>query len=270
MAEDAKAIIDLAVGAAVPRPLDADAVYSIVVPEDAEHKVVDLESFLAVPRRKRGVVRLHNPASLSAYVVRHDAKDGTAALFADLDAARIVGVLNGPSDEAPGWGDHRAELTLRQTPAWKRWMSRNGIIDSQAKFAEHIEDGLAEIAEPPGADLLELAQNFQATTKAAFRSARHLNNGQRQLVYEETIDAKAGEKGQITIPAEFLIVVAPFEGSEVQTIAARLRYRLRDGNLAIGYVLDHPEVVIRSAFSDVLAKVESATALAAYHGTPAS
>lgn len=268
MAEDAQAVIDLALGAAVPAPVDTSKLYSIVVPDDAEHRLIDLQEYLPAPRRKAGTVRLHTPDSLARYVVLHDDGSGTSALYADADAARIVGVLNGHADASPGWGDHRAELTLRQTPAWKRWMSRNGIIDSQLKFAEHIEDGLAEIAEPPGADLLELAQNFQATTKAAFRSARQLTNGQRQLLYEETIDAKAGEKGQITIPSAFLIVVAPFEGAEVRTIAARLRYRLREGQLNIGYVLDHPEIILRDAFADVLGTVETATTLTAFHGTP--
>lgn len=268
---DAQVIVDTAIASTTPEILDAQHVYSVVVPAGANLEVLDLERFHAQPSRKKGTVELRTGDSLAAYVQVHGKSAGGQGtdLYADVDTLRIVAVLNAHTGDAAGWGDHRADLTLRLTPEWRKWTARSGQLLDQVAFAEHVEDGLAEIVDPPGAEMLELAQTFQANTKVAFKSARRLADGQRQLTYEETIDARAGEKGNITIPDRFEIGVAPFEGAQAYKVGARLRFRIGDGNLRIGYVLDRPELVVRAAFDDVLVALETATGIAAYHGTPA-
>lgn len=68
--------------------------------------------------------------------------------------------------------------------------------------------------------------------------------------------------------SSFVVGVAPFEGSAGYKIRARLRYRLAEGTLFIGYVLDRPDKVVRAAFDDVLAEVEQTTGLKSFAGTP--
>lgn len=268
IAGDTQAIIDVAQEAAVPEELGEGVAYSVLVPAGAQHVLFDTDGRLPAPRRKTGHPAFFTAASLAEYVVRHD--DEPRALYADVDNRRIVAVLNGHGGGGggAGWGDHRATLVLRSTPEWKRWIERDGRIEGQTAFAEHLEDCLADIVEPEGAVMLELAQHFQAAAKVNFRSAKQLADGQRQLVYEETIEARAGQTGQITIPQFFVVGVAPFEGSAGYRIRARLRYRLHDGALKIGYVLDRPDKVVRAAFDDVLAEVETTTGLKSFAGTP--
>lgn len=256
VAGDMQAVIDTALTAAEPDELDPNIIYSRVIPAGAMHDVVDLERFLGNPRRKKGTVEFFTADSLSRYVKAHG--DDRTAIYADVERPIVVAVLDGHHDEA-GWGEHRAVLRLRPTAEWSRWMARNAKIGSQTEFAEHIEDCLADIVEPSGAEMLELAQHFQATTKVAFRSAKVLTDGQRQLLYEETIDARAGMKGQLTIPSTFSIAVAPFEGAPTYKVTARLRYRMREGTLNIGYVLDRPDKVQRSVVDDVLVEIEDTT-----------
>lgn len=265
---DAQVIVDTATAATEPKPLDTAAVYSVVLPANAQHKLIDGEKYLPAPTRKKGAVAFIDGGSLARYAKAHDAGDGSSAFYADPDALTVTAVLNGHRTDAPGWGDHRATLTLRLTPEWKHWVALNGQLVDQVKFSEHIEDGLAEIVDPPGAEMLELAQTFQANTKVAFKSFRQLDNGQRQVSYEETIDAKAGTKGNITIPPRFQLGLAPFEGAEPFRVDARLRFRIREGDLKIGYVLDRPDVVIRSAFDDLLTSLDTATGIVAYLGRP--
>lgn len=261
-----QAVIDVAQQAVVPHLLEPGRAYSTVVPDASSHVQFDTYDLLSMPTRKTGHPNLFTAESLSTFVNDHKG-DGTA-LYADTENRRIVAVLNGHSTDRPGWGDLQATLRLRETPEWQLWMGRNGKIAKQTEFAEHIEDCLADIVEPEGAVMLELAQHFQAAVKVNFRSARQLADGQRQLVYEETIDAKAGQRGEITIPQLFVVGVAPFEGSAGYRIQARLRYRLADGQLFIGYVLDRPDKVVRAAFDDVLAEVEETTGLKSLSGTP--
>lgn len=267
---DAQVIVDTALAAAEPYELLDDQAYAFLVPDGARVEVVDVdrENRGELPRRKRGTVLLTTADSLIAYVTDHDERDNRTHLYADVDHQRIVGVLNGPNAQ-PGWGDHKAVLTLKTTPEWNRWAQRDGVIDDQVAFAEHIEDCLADIVEPPGADLLELAQTFQASTSAEFKTGARLVDGRRQLTYVEDIQASAGATGQIEIPADSLVSLAPIEGSEPVTMKARLRFRVGNGKLRIGYILHRPDVVLREAFDNVLARVEAGTDITAYHGTPA-
>lgn len=267
---DAQVIVDTALAAADPHELLDDQAYVIVVPDGAHSEIIDVdrEERQDQPRRKRGTVQLVQAASLIAYVDDHDEHDGRTRLYADVKGQRVVAVLNGPNAE-PGWGDHKAILTLTTTPEWKRWTTRDGVIGEQVEFAEHIEDCLADIVDPPGADILELAQTFQATTAAEFKTGARLQDGRRQLTYVEEINASAGNSGEIEIPGEFTIAIAPIEGSEPVPMTARLRYRVGGGKLRIGYILHRPDVVLREAFDNVVASIEAGTGITAYHGTPA-
>lgn len=121
----------------------------------------------------------------------------------------------------------------------------NGKMMPQGAFAEHIEDGLDEIADDGAAMMLELAQTFHANTGVAFKSSTILASGQRQIQYEETTTAKAGQKGDITIPQEFVIGLAPFEGSDAYRVRARFRFAVRDGSLSIGYKLARPHDTLK-------------------------
>ncbi len=70
------------------------------------------------------------------------------------------------------------------------------------------------------------------------------------------------------IPKTFTIGVAPFEGCQLYAVDARLRYRISEGRLTLGYQLDRPEDVLRTAFDDVLKQVQDATTRTALLGLP--
>ena len=275
-------IIEAARAAAPPEPLDLGYIYHRPRPDGgvdiidlttAEHltRLDELAKHAGVaPERKTGVVNLTEHESLSKYVTEH-AEQMASTLWADRDAGRITAVLNGhlAEDDSAGWGDHRAILTLRQTPAWRAWTAASGQLVDQQAFAEFLEDRAADVVEPDAATLIEVVTTIEATTGVAFKSAVRLQDGQTQLRYEETTDAKAGQAGQLTIPQRITLGIAPFEGIDPYRLTARLRYRLRDGRLTIGVVLDQPEDVLRAAFGDVIAAVETATDLTVMHGSPA-
>lgn len=116
----------------------------------------------------------------------------------------------------------------------------------------------------------ELRTPFVATKSVNFKSGSRLRDGQRQLTYVEVIDAQAGPAGNVTIPESILLRLAPFDGAEPVEMGARIRYRINDGALRIGYVLDRPDLVLRAAFADVVAGVEEQTGITALWGTPRS
>lgn len=267
---DAQDIITTAQLVAEPQLLTPGGIVRVVTPSEARSDVLDLEQYLPEPRRKRGSLVAYTAQTLIDYVKAH--KIDGSALWADTERVSIAGVINGPISsgtdaEAPGWSDHRVTFTARLTPEWQAWLNIDGKLSSQADFATFIEDHAADVQNPPAADLLELAKTFEATTSAEFRSAIRLDNGSRQLQYVETIDAKAGQTGQFTIPDVIELGLIPFEGAEPYKVRARFRYRLVSGSLQLGVVLDRPDRVLRDAFDAVLAVVaEALPGVPLYHG----
>lgn len=269
--QDTQAVIDVATRAAVPNKL-TDELFALAVPEGASLEVVDIEELLRpykdTPRRKNGTVQLTQAASLVQYVNEH--KDASVHLYASWRHKTVVAVLNDHQEGAPGWGDHRAVLTLTTTPEWDKWREKDGVLAGQVAFAEHLEDLAPTIVDPPAADMLELAQTFQANVSVDFKSRQLLSNGETTLRFEEKIGAAAGTKGNMTIPAGFLLRLSIFDGAEPVEIGCRLRYRLRDGQLTIGYAIENRDTVLREAVEEVVAGIEAGTDLTALWGTPRS
>jgi uncharacterized protein YfdQ (DUF2303 family) len=175
------------------------------------------------------------------------------------------------NDVEAGWGDHRATLTLRRTPAWQAWTAASGKLLGQAEFAELLEDRAGDVVTPDHATLLEVAQSIEGTKDVAFKSGARDDNGEIRFRYEETISAKAGQAGDLVIPSRIELALSPYEGQDPFKVPARFRYRITGaGGVQLGIVLDRPEDVLRSAFSAVAVEIETVTGLSVRHGTPAA
>lgn len=265
VATDAQVIVDTAIACATPEPLStADTLYTIVVPSGATHHVIDLEQYLPNPHRARGTVKVGTVAAFERYVRRHDAA-ATTTLWVDPDSHRVVAVFDdhaaATDDGQAGWGHHRAVLQLKTTDAWRHWTGKDGALLKQDDFSEHIEDGLIDIIEPDGATMLEVAQSIQGTVRADFKQARRLSNGAVALQYVEEQSATAGKRGDLEIPEQFVLAIAPFLGEDAYRIKARLRYRIRADSLVLGYRLDRPDDVLRDAVDGIAARLGEAFSL---------
>lgn len=259
---DMEAVIEAArIGECVPV---GETHIAFPLPAGGHVHLVDVEKaiqpYLSEPRRKSGTFRAHDADSFAAYLAKHG-NDGVE-VWADAAGAQVVGVINAHGSVLPGWADHRVVYSVQHTEAWKAWLARNGQLLSQTDFAELIEDRAIDIVRPSAADMMELAQTFQATIGVRFESSKLLSSGERQLEYRETVDAKAGRAGKLEIPKDFDLALIPFEGADAFKVTARFRYRITDGQLKVGYRLNRPEDVLREAFESVVARI------AGLDGTP--
>lgn len=250
VASDAAAVISVAQQAAVPNELDPDKPIGIVVPPGGQLLQPDLSAWRDHPSRKTGV---YHPATVEAFGEYVSDKSDPEALtvWVHPTNGKVVAILDDHTPEDAGWREWRADLSLAFTAEWLYWTAQDRKMLSQVDFAEHIEGGLEEIAVPDGAELLEIAQTFQMTSGANFRSSIRLSTGQQQFQYDEDGQATAGLTGQLAVPTQILLVVAPFFGEHPSRINARLRFRLNSGKLTLGYMLDRPEVVVRDALERV-------------------
>jgi len=231
-------------------------------------EIIDSERLCDGPRRPNGTVQAVTADGFVTAVERRHLDETT--LYADPEGCGLVAVINDDHFDRAGWRDHRVNLSLRPTPEWLLWSNGQGL-HGQEKFAEIIEAGQDEIVDPTAAEMLDLAQTFHASTTAKFRQAGRLSDGRTQFVYEEDVHAAAGEAGNLSVPQQFTVAVRPFYGADRYKVVCRLRYRLRGGELTIGYQLHRPDDVRRDAFEkvvDVVAHRLDGTPLV--HGTPAS
>jgi uncharacterized protein YfdQ (DUF2303 family) len=269
-ATEASTIGALALASAVPSPIEPGKVYSVIVPAGAEQVDIDLtgSEFVERPSRARGKVAVHSAESLIAFLGKHGLPE--SEVWADRINHRIVAVVNAGqgSDGAPGWGDHLAVFNVQLTTAWQAWIRHDGKWLGQTEFAEHIEDRLLDIVKPTGAEMLEIAQSFHASTGAKFESSHRLSSGEGQLEYRETIEATAGKAGRLTIPSHIELGLKPFEGAPAYKVTARFRYRINGGSLRLAYALERPDEVINEAFDAVVSKVQEAVTQPVFFGAP--
>lgn len=195
-------------------------------------------------------------------VFRHG--EGALELWANIDARNITAILDGHT----GLRKHTATLALKVSREWSEWSAIDGKLLDQTTFAQFIEDHLSTIAEPSGAILVDVCETLTGKTNVNWRSQTLGKNGQRQFVFEETVEAKAGQKGDLAVPTELTLVVRPFQGSDPIAIKARFRYRLHEGRLTIGVKLAEPERVLEDAFNVIVDDVQASVPVHVNHGRP--
>lgn len=263
-----QAIIDTAQRAAAPAELEVGKFYVLRTANGLEQIDLTRDEYKDAPSRKTGTTVVRDATSFTAFWDKHS--DDDSEVYADADQLRVTAVLNADSSVTADWGDHRLQLSLRETDAWKQWATNDDKLLDQERFATFIEDHLPEILEPAAAEMLEIAQSISGTVKAEFTSGTRLATGQRQLSYVETVTAKAGQKGNLVIPEVFTVGLVPFEGSDGYRLTARLRYRIEGDRLRIGYKLDRPADVRRTAFDDVVKAIGEQITQPILNGTPAA
>ncbi len=247
--------------AAVLEPGAIDGYHHVALPSGYSHKDITdaVEKAQTTPNRKRGSVAIKDVGSLLAYCA-DQAAQSTGYIFANPDKRSITAVFNDQRCSGlPGWRDHRAEFKAEYTPEFQKWLNNDKQQRGQTEFAEFIEDNFADITEPAAQALLDVATTIQAKTDINFSSAKRLQNGQVQLQYTETIDARAGANGALEIPKEFTLGLRIFKNGGGYKIKARLKYRLHGGNVKFWYELDRPERSIEDAFAGYVEHVREAS-----------
>ena len=255
---EAEAVAQIAYDAAIPDQLDPGTIYS--APDgDGDIFVFNTDEYAPTPRRKTGTYRVTNVDHFIDYLTKH--ANPNTELWGNPNNGTVKAVINahGPNSEPAGWEDHTLTLTLTKTDDWNDWTNTDRKWQRQVDFAEFVEDHLHNFMTPTAADMLELAQSFTAHKTVAFESGTRTNSGATTLVYRETIDSKAGRKGDITIPDRLELKIPPFEGFNEYKVPARFRYRINDGALAMSVALERPRDILNAAFEHVTAQITDET-----------
>lgn len=233
-----------------------------LVPEGVH--LQDLEEHLPTPTRIRQHVKVLDAATFTHYVNRF-ADSGSAVFCNGPEGRTFTAVLDYHQPCAPSWGTHKATYQCPTTVEWGNWRKADRVKMSQNDFAEFIEENIKDIVQPEdkpqaptAADMLEISRTLEAKKNISFRQGIRLDNGQVQLTYNEQIDGRAGESGQLNIPEQFFIGIRPFLGGEGFCIPARFRYRITEGRLSMWFELVRPDKVLEEAYNAVRKQIQEA------------
>jgi len=251
--------------------LDA-APYVILRNAAGEEKVEFLAGKVERPARKTGTVKLNDAESFIAYYGIHG---NGAPVYATLQPARFIAVLNEHTKDGANFRDHRADFQVRYSKEWETWGKHNGAgaaFNSNESFAIFLEENSPDIVNPDPATMLAIALNFRVKADVQFSIAQRLEDGQVKFAYNNIVTGSSTNQagGDLRIPEQFKINIPVFDGIKATKyeVDARFRYRLKDGKLTLWYELVRPHKVVEEAFKAVWDAIADATKAPILHGTP--
>ena len=250
---------------------------------DGKESVEWLSATVKPPTRKTGTVKLNDAESFIAYYGMHG---NSAPVYATLQPAQFVAVLNDHTKDKAGERDHRALFVMAHSPEYDVWTKNAGnaprsrenpigdgkVFTTNEAFALFLEENSLDIIKPDAAQMLQIALNFRVNADVRFSTSQRLQDGNVELAFANVVNASAGSAtgGKIKIPETFTIEIPVFAGLNAKRykVEARFRYRLRDGSLSLWYELIHSRKAMEQAFKDIWAQIEKATKATILHGTP--
>lgn len=233
----------------------------------AGYGMKNMEHLLDKPSRTKAVVFLHSLESFLDYYARFATENSMIYASDSQNPQRITAVFDHHTADEPAWSGHKAILECLPSEEWAIWSKKSGVPMTQEAFAEFLEDNLADIFKPTGAEMLEVATSLTMTKTVNFSSGIRMADGQTQFSYTEESKGSA-KKGLLEIPTEFEVVIAPFNQGLLYTLIARLRYRIKDGALTFWYDLLRPHKVIEEAFANMVFQTQEKTGNTVLMGAP--
>lgn len=224
-----------------------------------------------LPKRKTGIMVVHDVASFIAYFNAHKEKGSIIVVDVGTDGARFSGILNYHGETANA-GDHRVVFDLERSIEWNQWMKHNKAKLPQQTFVEHIEDCREFIVSPSAADLLKMFSGLEGKVDANFKQSVNTHTGAVRVAFEEDIAIRGGgtskADGTMDLPERFDIAIAPFTNTSRIKATARVRIRVENRKLVFTYETGacvggefalNLGLITEQAVTELVAKLEEGT-----------
>jgi uncharacterized protein YfdQ (DUF2303 family) len=271
--DDNSNIVDAIVAATVPPKIEAldDDHKLLLLPQNFKFERIDLSQYREFPARKSTKHELRDVDSFIAYV-REQGTPKTCRIYAETDYVEnrisFTAVLNDHDVAVPNWRDFRAIYQPIPSIEWKTWCAKDGKPQSQADFAIFLDDNIKDIASvtgsPTGAQILEMALNFEAKQEAVYRSAIRLQSGTVSFEFTDKEDDSTIKR--MDMFSRFTLGIAPYFNGEGYELPARLRYKLSSGKIAFWFDLIRPDLVLQQATLKLVEKIKTETGFPLWFG----
>lgn len=236
------------------------------------------------PCRVAQGVTIETAPSLVSYV--RDFKGDGTRIFADISTDTLVAVLDyhegrtsavadlgGESEgddsadftPAPDFGQHVATLRLKRSEEWELWAGKDGQLMDQVSFARFLYENAQDVADPSGADLLDVVKDLRASRSKSFTG--DLNLGREGVSFDYSDRQNVSAKDSVTIPERFTLSIPVYFGEGPVTIQAHLRHEVDEGGrLNLGFKLLRRESVRQATFQSLVDRVAAESGAPAVYG----
>lgn len=281
-AEAIQEIAKLGLAASVPAKVGDEGLWLHVDPA-GKPQIIDLtaDQYRDFPKRIIGTTTLFDVASFLTYWDTHSSDSSVAyanhAGSGEFTITAIIDAHHGVEASTvsrAAWQQHRAVCKLALSDPLKTWLHHSDKYGTQDWFVEFIEDNIAFIVAPAGADLKEMVAAFEASSQATFSAKVNTHSGARVLSFTEQVDATM-KGGTVEVPKTMTLALPMWRGdrdpAEYTVFEAAIRFRLNSptqGKLAIGYKMIRPQDMIDAAFAATVEQVAEHIGKPVLFGTP--
>jgi uncharacterized protein YfdQ (DUF2303 family) len=211
---DKEAIEAISEGASIQQAIDAvqSALAGDTIAALPEHfKLRDLEPYMAVRRRARGVMSTESVEAFAEYTVAHSS-DG-ARVFVDAQSMSATAVLNLGTKDEPGHADNLAVVTMKKTAAYEALLQHaNGRGLSQAAAAEFLEDWQDMIECFKDNEKVTGKKAITAIRKLSIESMRKLESSEQSLAASKSTFESVQATSADPIPTHIYFTCEPYAG----------------------------------------------------------
>jgi uncharacterized protein YfdQ (DUF2303 family) len=205
----------------------------VALPED--FKLHDLEQYLTIRRRARGLMTTSALKDFATYAKAH--AEAGASVFVDANEMCATAVLNLGTPDEPGHTDNRAKLQAQLTAAYRALLQHaGGRALTQTVAAEFLEDwpDLIECFNEQGP--IKLPKAVAAIRKLSIEAMRKLESSEQSLSASKSAFESVQATSADPIPTTIYFKCVPYKD-----LAERL-FVLRLGVQTGG---DKPSIVLR-------------------------
>lgn len=212
-------------------------------------------------------VTLDNAASMIAYVNRF--KNPDSVMFANIDASEIVCTIDyhgAPAAVGHPFAEltaHLATLDLDYSEEWARWTGANEQMMKHVDFASFLEENAYDVSSPPGADLLELVKDLQASEGVQFTSSIRMGDT-ASVSFQKDNDTTT--KNNMKLPVSFDIAIPVYFGESPVSVTCLMRRKIVGSSLQLGFKMLRLEWTRQREFARITGAVEAATQITTVYG----
>lgn len=215
-----------------PQPISGSGIARDLLAMPNGFAVKDMEGYQIRPSRTRGKTSIHEYPAFVAYV--NDFKTlGNTRIFVsstlDFKQGGILATayLDYPKLSETSWATHSADLVVSQSLEYKMLTDLDCKFFAQDVFARELRKIAGLCTSMPGADLLELAQTIQLTSKGSFRSISDDFSGSVNFLYDLKVGASAGtETKKLDVPQAFTFELPLLLGGKAVSLTTEFAYRV--------------------------------------------
>ena len=250
-----------------------------------------LDEYLKAPERIKGTAEITSLDSFIAHANRF--QDDESALFAHRDptAPSLIAVYDyhpvvdgaGVAAKVARFCGHKARYSFPVADEWVAWTQASGKPMAQAAFAEFLENRVADVCDPIEAlesarkimdkllckfagpsRLIELARGLSVRVESIVANKQDLQSGESTVRFEQTHRDEAG--APLEVPGAFLIGIPVFRSGAIYQLAARLRYRIKEGKMSWWFDLYRAQETFDHAFGEACEHAAKETDLPLFYG----